>query len=339
MTEPNPDKESRTDEPSHSAAKSAAAPEPKSSLPNQGDFPQKQHVASQDSTLMPAALYNLMIAEQYIDETKFPAEHKLVCFHYGVALLATHRDDTVKRGLASQYFAAAAGWQASDDANEESKEAIDRVVCESHYNLGVIEELGGNCHDATIHYERAISIATKRADRTNNMVTSELGILDNVAIVAQLGRISCDMKLINGGHANEPKLGAGMLKPGAEPAEETPKVATPEQKDRIERTRSQIAELRIQIMNLRTRLKARPSPHAGASAANASPRSGGIFGFLRRATSPPESTPSPEERALTESQAVVLRRQEILQAIETKLGEFERGLNNISLQAHRAEQP
>ena len=148
----------------------------------------------QGSTLIPAAVNNLMIAQQYIDGTKFSIEHKLVSFHYGVALLADGRDDPYKRNLAREYLTAAAGWQPQESVDDKVARAANRILCEARYNLGVIEELNENYGAAREQYSAALdlTVGPNRAFRDDapSYAATELG---NVAVLAHLGWISADV--------------------------------------------------------------------------------------------------------------------------------------------------
>jgi hypothetical protein len=133
-----------------------------------------------DGTLMAAALFNLEIAQQYIDETRYLPEHRLACFHYGVALLAAYRNDPLKRIAAAQCFSLAASWrlETQDPTKQESIEkqkSIDRIVCESEYNLGVIDELDKKFDKDPVHYRNALRLAENRFK--NVEILARLGIL------------------------------------------------------------------------------------------------------------------------------------------------------------------
>jgi hypothetical protein len=326
MAESNPEDPGRGEKPGRPAAKAAAA-KLKPDSGKKDNTSEQQPPSSQDGTLMPATLFNLMIAEQYIDETRFPAEHKLVCFHYGVALLAAHRNDPVKRGLAAQYLAAAAGWVAGDDRNEEFSNGIDRIVCESHYNLGVIEELDGHYPDAEKHYGRAIRIVSNHETSSDAPNAHQLGIFDNVGIVAQLGKISCNLKILEKARLPARESAGAQPERKAEKAEKAVPATPEEQERRVRMAREDIRTLKKVVKALRDRVHEKQSAPAPSSAAAGRPRSGMRLNFLRWGTA--ESASSSDRKALLESAEVALRRQEILHAIESKLHEFESKLNEM----------
>lgn len=110
-------------------------------------------------SLLDTATYNLDIAQQYIDEAKYLIEHRLICFHYGIALLARDRDDPDKRAKAKQYLQTAANWSIPSDAPPQLIEVYRRIAAEAFYNLGVIEELDQHFDLAHAKYCRSLEIA------------------------------------------------------------------------------------------------------------------------------------------------------------------------------------
>src|SRR5271154_2068637 len=91
------------------------------------------NTAAAGGTLLDSALFNLNVAQQYIDESKHIVEHRLICFHYAIALLARYRQpyNKAKIGLARQYLVDAANWRFFRDENAALLEdAHDRIVCE-----------------------------------------------------------------------------------------------------------------------------------------------------------------------------------------------------------------
>jgi hypothetical protein len=271
---------------------------------------------------MPAALYNLMIAEQYIDETKSPAEYKLVCFHYGVALLAAYRNDPVKRHQAGQYLATAAGWQAGKGEDQQQKAAIDRIVSESQYNLGVIDELDGEYENVLTHYDLALKIA-ERPDRAGSFDAARnfytTGSLDNVTVVAKLGRISCEKELICGGQpTSRTQAGATSTTPAVPSAE-----ISPELKTRIEATLKMIIDLK----SLLDRLQSKEPGMSQAKQDSPEPPKSWMRRFLNR-VSPGEKTRG-FVRAQSANPVATLRKLEIMEALESRLKEFDHALKAL----------
>jgi hypothetical protein len=134
-----------------------------------------------EGSLLDSALFNFNIAQQYIDESKHLVEHRLICFHYAVALLARYRADNNKAmiGLARQYLVQAANWPLPSNVRKHGGEdAHARIVCEAHYNIGVIDEIGHNYALAEGNYAQAIKIAKKRRN------------YGGVEILAAFGQIS-----------------------------------------------------------------------------------------------------------------------------------------------------
>lgn len=201
----------------------------------------KRETTSQEGTLMSAAVYNFLIAQQYIDGTKFPPEYKLVCFHYAISLLAAYRNDRAKRVLASQFLAAASAWEAGDEKDLSRKQAIDRIVCESHYNLGVIEELNGEFLKARTSYTAAVEIASNAAHPERFI---------NVTLLARLGEISSEFQAIRKdvGARNRTEFTGDQVQ-GSD--------ITGDLQSRIGTTQSRIRELGEQIRELQVQRKHR----------------------------------------------------------------------------------
>lgn len=120
---------------------------------------QEEHRPAGPSSLIDTAIYNLQIAQQYIDEAKYRAEHRLICFHHGIALLARWRNVKEKRALARQYLEAAANWSLPSDSSAPLVEGYCRIVAEAFYNLGVIYELDKEPVLAEESYRRALQTA------------------------------------------------------------------------------------------------------------------------------------------------------------------------------------
>jgi hypothetical protein len=134
-----------------------------------------------EGSLLDSALFNLNIAQQYIDESKHLVEHRLICFHYAVALLARYRADNNEAmiGLARQYLVQAANWPLPANAGKGGGEdAHARIVCEAHYNIGVIDEIKRDYALAEDHYAKAIKVAKGRLN------------YGGVEILATFGQIS-----------------------------------------------------------------------------------------------------------------------------------------------------
>ena len=134
--------------------------------------------------LLDSALFNLDIAQQYIDESVHLVEQRLISFHYAVALLAKYRNplNLTMLGRARQYLVDAANWRfAADEHAERLADAHDRIVCEANYNIGVIDELEKQNESANEYYGKAIAIAADRG-------------YSGVEILARLGRISTAIK-------------------------------------------------------------------------------------------------------------------------------------------------
>ena len=144
-------------------------------------------VAAPDTgTLLDAATYNLNIAHQYIDEASFPAENRLISFHYGVALLARYRDRPEMRSSAREYFETAVNWRVLR-SDRDAVRVFHRIVAESYYNLGVIDELDGKLASAWNHYGKAIQFA-QEAEETH--------LFTGLIILAGFGIVSVRYKIL-----------------------------------------------------------------------------------------------------------------------------------------------
>jgi len=137
-----------------------------------------------DGALLDSALLNLNIAQQYIDESRHLVEHRLICFHYAIAILARYRDPYVKEmiHLARQHFLDAANWNL-DDESKELLNAQERIICEAQYNLGVIDELEERYDSSHEYYDSAASTAERKGDDYSG-----------IEILAKFGRISVQIK-------------------------------------------------------------------------------------------------------------------------------------------------
>jgi hypothetical protein len=147
----------------------------------------------QIGTLLDAASYNLNIAQQYIDSARFPAEHRLICFHYGIALLARYRAKPEMRALARQYFEMAVNWRVEEN-DENARRVFHRILAESYYNLGVIDELDGDYRSALDSYLNAILFAERGEQDTGSD-----GLFIGVRILATFGLVSATDLGIEGG--------------------------------------------------------------------------------------------------------------------------------------------
>src|ERR1019366_6080281 len=93
--------------------------------------------ANKEGSLLDSALFNLNIAHQYIDESKHLPEHRLVCFHYAVALLARPLSppNPVMIGRARRYLLQAANWDFTPDEDAKNRDQLldshRRIVCEA----------------------------------------------------------------------------------------------------------------------------------------------------------------------------------------------------------------
>jgi len=137
-----------------------------------------------DGTLLDSALLNLNIAQQYIDESRHLVEHRLICFHYAVAILARYRDPYRKEmiHLARQHLVDATNWNLVDDSRK-LRDAHDRIICEAQYNLGVIDELEHKYDSSQEYYDcAAVAAEQKGPDYAG------------VEILAKFGRISARLK-------------------------------------------------------------------------------------------------------------------------------------------------
>jgi len=135
----------------------------------------------EDWALLDSALLNLNIAQQYIDESRHLVEHRLICFHYAVALLARYRGASNRSmlALARQYFVDSANWRflPGPDADR-LDDAHARVVCEAHYNLGVIDELSGDFESAEEYYGRAARTGQRRGpDYAGVEILAKFGVI------------------------------------------------------------------------------------------------------------------------------------------------------------------
>jgi hypothetical protein len=277
-----------------------------------GSTPVNDPGSSHDITLMPTVLSNFMIAEQYIDETKFPDEHMLICFHYGVAMLATGRNVRAKREMASRFFTAALGWERGASKDDARNEAIDRIVSESQYNLGVIDELNGDFSKAHEHYLLAVEISASEKYSVR---------FNNVSILAQLGIISSRIGSIR---KEYPTKGSPEAEHRVEPLFSGISVTLLK---KIETTRTRISALREQIEQLQKKVPEHPPQTLRAVRAKAS-RIGGFLDFIRRSAMQSEST-IPDEGEFTEEPSTILRRHEVLDEIIEQLGVFDSELNGF----------
>jgi hypothetical protein len=287
----------------------------KDSKPKDGDSSKPQDDAAlkpQDGGIMASALYNLMIAQQYIDATNQLPEHRLVCFHYAVALLAAGRNNPAQRAMARQYFETVLGWEASKLDPPKIRESIDRVVCESHYNLGVIDELETNYEAAQKSYKNATKLAEDRDGR-----------FDNIAVLAELGSISSNTALIKA-QSETIKIGKDISPADMKLHAQLVKAVGKEKRE--------INKLKEKIKMLR---ELAPKPwQAPLSTAQAKPESVGTAVGLSEAA--PEEVPPPQgdaEEAPRSSAKPhgVLRRPEILSQIEDKLDTFKTELNKLEV--------
>ena|ERR1700722_14007262 len=147
-------------------------------------------------SMLDSALYNLNIAQQYIDETAYLAEHRLISFHHGIALLARYPSDPGKLAVAHQCLTDAANWQISEKDWDTLGGSYMQIVCEAHYNLGVIEEIRKRFDRAVDHYEQAIDIDKRIADFHSKRHYREPRPT-GVEVLAKFGRISAAISLID----------------------------------------------------------------------------------------------------------------------------------------------
>jgi tetratricopeptide (TPR) repeat protein len=294
------------------------APKPQGGAAKPGDDaskPQGGAANSQDGSVMSSALFNLMIAEQYIDATSRLPEHRLVCFHYAVALLAAGRDDPAQRARARDYFRIALCWQATADQKPETRGSIDRIVCESHYNLGVIYELDEDYESAQESYQSAIDIAEQYPSKDANVPA---GNFDNVALLAGLGSISSataditsrwkkikNRKDVSPGENNTDELGTS-----------------------IKKTKTDIDELKQKIATLE---KIVPIPGQRSKPASPPPPKKGSFLSQLLRVLPQKA---PETSTAPKPKAVVLRG-EILDKIKDKLDDFNGELESVEVEIDR----
>jgi hypothetical protein len=156
------------------------------------------------AALLGDATYNLDIARQYIDEARHLDEHRIISFHYGVALLADCRNRppqqtgssiaeaqaSSKLALAAQCFLDVTNWGIRANATAAEVSAYERIIAEAHYNLGVIQELQGHPKLAEQSYEAARAIAEAQSNR-----------FEGVAILSRFGSISAQVASLD---ANSP---------------------------------------------------------------------------------------------------------------------------------------
>jgi hypothetical protein len=147
-------------------------------------------------SMLDSALYNLNIAQQYIDETAYLAEHRLISFHHGIALLARYRNDPGKLAVAHQCLTDAANWQISEKDWDTLGGSYMQIVCEAHYNLGVIEEIRKRFDRAVDHYEHAIDI-DKRIAGFQSKRHCRSPRPTGVEVLAKFGSISAAISLID----------------------------------------------------------------------------------------------------------------------------------------------
>ena len=150
------------------------------------DVELKRSSAGYGGSMLDSALYNLIIAQQYIDETNYLAEHRLISFHHGVALLARYRNNPDKLMVAHQCFSDAANWRIDDDDWQQYGDAYLQIVSEARYNLGVIDELLSKPEEALEHYKHAIALDAKRHTAEWN----------GVKVLACFGTISAAVSLL-----------------------------------------------------------------------------------------------------------------------------------------------
>jgi hypothetical protein len=139
-------------------------PEKKKDLAQPDEEKQKDAGQNANRSMLDSALYNFNIAKQHTDETAYLAEHRLINFHYGVALLARYRNVPEKLTVAHQCFTDAANRKLKPNSEIKYEIAYLRIVSEAYYNLGVIEELQAHfdgkihhCQQAIDFYERAVN--------------------------------------------------------------------------------------------------------------------------------------------------------------------------------------
>ncbi len=136
--------------------------------------------ATRMGTLLDAAAFNLDIAQQYIDESRFVIEHWLINFHYAITLLARYRNDPVRRGEAARSLLAIVNpSQKPKLPDHHDGVSVARLVAEAHYNLGVCHELDGTWDLAAQSYVQAAEIARSQGEA-----------LHPVLVFAQIGFVS-----------------------------------------------------------------------------------------------------------------------------------------------------
>jgi tetratricopeptide (TPR) repeat protein len=188
--------------------------------------------SAHDRALLDSAIKNLYVAQQYIDESKHLVEHRLICFHYAISLLARYRsayekqildligdhkgepthaqvarlntEEKEKISLARHLLEDAANWRLRQDENTARlDDAYKRIVCEAQYNLGVIDEIEGRFQLAVDHYIRALNIVFER-DSNATMAAERRGpIYSGVEVLARLGCISCSVRSLHQGRPIE----------------------------------------------------------------------------------------------------------------------------------------
>ncbi|MGO9795283.1 MAG: hypothetical protein ACLPLZ_04195 [Terracidiphilus sp.] len=323
-------KASKPDQPDDQDASQPDQPDDTKASPSDQLVNQKGS-KSDDGALMTSALYNLMIAQQYIDATRLVPEYRLVCFHYAVALLAAHRNDKTQRALARQYFDAALGSKADKDANPDIRESIDRIVCESHYNIGVIDELDKLYPNAKESYQQAAAIAEKYRGKPENV-----GKFENVAVLAGLGSISSDMPAISDRWERIKMQHKALRKlkgKSQDAANQLVKLLTNQEGKFLIKIREALAEIFALTERVRRLIEIVPEPGRKPKSTNQSPP-----GILNRTMQLFVSAVAPAPSSKADVKQVqpsdtephgVLRKHEILIQIQNKLTSFKRELTTI----------
>jgi tetratricopeptide (TPR) repeat protein len=138
-----------------------------------------------------------------MDDASYGVEQKLISFHLGVAILAQRIHSEEQFGEAERLFLEASDWDKNDTSQRlkevhdklgvddtepgggKTKEAIQRIMAEANYNLGVVYELQRKWPKPIRAYKEATHLAEEDEDPK----------LVPVSILSRFGEISAQAEL------------------------------------------------------------------------------------------------------------------------------------------------